>query len=61
MEQRIPHARGGEPISGISAATIAGVFPTRVGVNRAGSDATGDGSRIPHARGGEPAAAVFRG
>ena len=31
---RIPHTRGGEPVSSSPAAIRAIVFPTRVGVNR---------------------------
>ena len=50
----LPHTRGGEPSIQAARLEAAGVFPTRVGVNRGHRGNRGTAARLPHTRGGEP-------
>ena len=51
---RIPHARGGEPMTVLGPVEFSHVFPTHVGVNRGWCCCLILSLSIPHARGGEP-------
>ena len=52
--KRIPHASGDEPEIQTNKDRAAGVYPTRVGMNRAENDSGMIIYGIPHASGDEP-------
>ena len=56
-EQRLPHARGGEPSEKGLIVSCVVAFPTRGGVTGGPETRTGRRGRLPHAREGEPIAA----
>ena len=50
----VPHVSGDEPADALTYKNDAAVFPTRVGMNRAGAQGRGKTDCVPHASGDEP-------